>query len=226
MSSPVLQSMYLSILLSPTKLSSPFTMVFPVTVIFAVLNILVLGLNDKVSSELSIFKSSYAPEVVSLSTKVIFLNSFPVAVLIFILLDFCAVPESVPTICCAYIFLQFASEAPISFPLLSSSALASCDGRIWVSTFALILNVSSAESPRSVFPFTVRFPEIVTSSGRPILRLLSEGTDVSISFVVPVIENVSLSKSIVPLPLSPLNKRSFCASTVASTYALIDCWVA
>ena len=72
----------------------------------------------------------------------------------------------------------------------------------------------------------MRFPEIVTSSGRPILRLLSEGTDVSISFVVPVIENVSLSKSIVPLPLSPLNKRSFCASTVASTYALIDCWVA
>ena len=91
---------------------------------------------------------------------------------------------------------------------------------ISLSTSALNTTESVLASPSVVLPFTVRFPVIVTSSGKPIVKVVPEPT-VTISFVVPSILNVWLSKSTEPVPVSPAKSKS-----TLSIYALIDCWVA
>ena len=125
-------------------------------------------------------------------------------------------------------FFHLLSEAPISWSPFGRKSLLIFELNITVSVVASV-------SPSVVFPLTLKllvtvklFP-IVTSLGRPIWRVLIPATDVSISFVVPVIANLSESRSTVPIPalISPLwNSRSLAASMVLSTYALIDCWVA
>ena len=119
-------------------------------------------------------------------------------------------------------FFHLLSEAPISW---------SPFGRKLLSIFELNVTVSSStSSPRVVFPLTVKLLvtvkllPIVTSLGRPIVNVWS-AADVSISFAVPEILKVWLSKSTDPVPVSPEKSKSW-AVTWESTYALIDCCVA
>ena len=72
-------------------------------------------------------------------------------------------------------------------------------------------------------PLTVRLPAIVTSLGRPIVTVVPDA-EVSISFEVPAIVNVSESRSTSIVPLSDVTSKS-CAVTCESTYALTDCCV-
>ena len=67
--------------------------------------------------------------------------------------------------------------------------------------------------------------ETTTLLGNPIVTLLPEPA-VSISFAVPTIPRTSLSRSIESAPPVSAWKSRSDAVTCASTYALIDCWVA
>ena len=65
----------------------------------------------------------------------------------------------------------------------------------------------------------------MTSSGKPIVSVWFAAL-VSISFEVPDIVNVWLSRSTVPLVLPSPAKLNSTLPNLSSTYALIDCWVA